>query len=66
MANRINRLITIPDEFVNKLPSVQRKMFLKIVEKMNAIKVVDGFIVPTSESSQIFTAQLFKDILFGC
>lgn len=57
MANRINRLITIPDEFVNKLPSVQRKMFLKIVEKMNAVKVVDGFIVPTSVSDN-FVSEL--------
>jgi len=53
LAKRLNRLISVPDAFIEKLSPIQRAIFEKLLDKLTGLKTVDGFIDRTLGNQKI-------------
>jgi len=52
-SSRLNRLITVPDAFLERLPAVQRRVFEKLLERLSKLQTKDGNILFNSENKRI-------------
>lgn len=53
MRNSYNRIRKVPDEFLNKLPAVQREVFNFLIQQLGKLKTRGGFILPSVENRMI-------------
>ena len=51
--DRLQRLIKVPDAFIERLSPIQEQIFKKLLAKLAALKQVNGMIVPSLENLKV-------------